>query len=95
MTVSSVGHRDGVMQFDDLQFERGYDASAAYSRSKLANLLFTFELHSRLDAVGARAIALAAHPGNARTDLWREPSLAWPACRSPTRRIRTLVEAVA
>src|SRR5215471_5291091 len=48
VTVSSVGHRDGVMRFDDLQFERGYRADDAYGQSKLANLLFTYELAARL-----------------------------------------------
>jgi NAD(P)-dependent dehydrogenase (short-subunit alcohol dehydrogenase family) len=63
VTVSSVGHWDGVMRFDDLQFERGYRADDAYAQSKLANLLFTYELAARLRAAGSRTIALAAHPG--------------------------------
>jgi NAD(P)-dependent dehydrogenase (short-subunit alcohol dehydrogenase family) len=76
VTVSSVGHRDGVMRFDDLQFERGYRADDAYGQSKLANLLFTYELAARLRAAGSRTIALAAHPGIARTGLFRwDP---WP-----------------
>jgi NAD(P)-dependent dehydrogenase (short-subunit alcohol dehydrogenase family) len=74
VTVSSAAHRRGVIRFDDLQSERGYDAAAAYAQSKLANLLFTFELQSRLEAIGAATIALAAHPGNARTGLWRSSS---------------------
>jgi NAD(P)-dependent dehydrogenase (short-subunit alcohol dehydrogenase family) len=77
VTVSSVGHRDGVMRFDDLQFERGYRADDAYAQSKLANLLFTYELAARLQAAGQRTIALAAHPGVARTELFRwDPRLA-------------------
>jgi len=76
VTVSSVGHWDGVMHFDDLQFERGYRADDAYAQSKLANLLFTYELAARLRAAGSRTIALAAHPGIARTGLFRwDP---WP-----------------
>jgi NAD(P)-dependent dehydrogenase (short-subunit alcohol dehydrogenase family) len=72
VTVSSEGHRDGEMCFSDLQFERrGYHADRAYAQSKLANLLFTYELQARLRAAGAAAIALAAHPGLARTRLWR------------------------
>jgi NAD(P)-dependent dehydrogenase (short-subunit alcohol dehydrogenase family) len=74
VTVSSDAHRRGAMRFDDLQSERGYDAAAAYAQSKLANLLFTYELHARLEAIGAGTIALAAHPGNARTGLWRSSS---------------------
>jgi NAD(P)-dependent dehydrogenase (short-subunit alcohol dehydrogenase family) len=73
VTVSSIGHRmgTGTMHFDDLQSERGYQPWPAYYQSKLANLLFTYELQSRLAEAGAGTIALAAHPGNARTDLWR------------------------
>jgi NAD(P)-dependent dehydrogenase (short-subunit alcohol dehydrogenase family) len=71
VTVSSVGHREGVMHWDDLQFSRGYDADAAYGQSKLANLLFTYQLQARLRDSGAPTIALAAHPGLARTSLWR------------------------
>ena len=71
VTVSSVGHRDGVMHFDDPQFESGYRADDAYAQSKLANLLFTFELATRLSAARHQTIALAAHPGIARTDLFR------------------------
>jgi NAD(P)-dependent dehydrogenase (short-subunit alcohol dehydrogenase family) len=88
VTVSSIAHRRAVMRFDDLQSGRGYDASDAYARSKLANLLFTYELHARLSAAGASTIAVAAHPGNARTDLWRTSSLLERALIS--RRLRLL-----
>ena len=74
VTVSSVAHRRGLMHFGDLQSEHRYKPADAYGQSKLANLLFTNELQARLDAAGARTIALAAHPGNARTDLWRTSS---------------------
>ena len=73
--MSSVGHRYGTMHFDDLQFERGYNANQAYWQSKLANLLFSYELHTRLSATGARTSSLAAHPGVVRTELWRTSSL--------------------
>jgi NAD(P)-dependent dehydrogenase (short-subunit alcohol dehydrogenase family) len=74
VTVSSVGHHDGVMNFDDLQAEREYRPSPAYSQSKLANLLFTYELQRRLSGAGTATIALAAHPGVVGTDLWRTSS---------------------
>jgi NAD(P)-dependent dehydrogenase (short-subunit alcohol dehydrogenase family) len=74
VTVSSIAHRRGVMQFDDLQSEPRYKPGDAYGQSKLANLLFTYELQARLEAAGSRTIALAAHPGNARTELWRTSS---------------------
>ena len=77
VTVSSNAHKmgDGVMHFEDLQLERGYKPWPAYYQSKLANLLFTYELQRRLAAAGAGTIAVAAHPGNARTDLWRHSGL--------------------
>lgn len=67
VTVSSVGHKRGVMNFADPHFEQGFRSHDAYFQSKLANLLFTYELQRRLAAAGAGTIALAAHPGNART----------------------------
>jgi NAD(P)-dependent dehydrogenase (short-subunit alcohol dehydrogenase family) len=67
VTVSSVGHRRGAMHFDDLHFTKSYSDRQAYFQSKLANLLFTYELQRRLAASGASTIAVAAHPGNART----------------------------
>ena len=74
VTVSSNGHRAGRMNFDDLQSARHYQKMAAYGQSKLANLMFTYELQRRLSAAGAQTIALAAHPGTARTDLTRHMS---------------------
>ena len=57
--------------FDDLQSQRRYRRMAAYYQSKLANLMFTYELQRRLAAAQARTQALAAHPGKARTELTR------------------------
>jgi NAD(P)-dependent dehydrogenase (short-subunit alcohol dehydrogenase family) len=70
VTVSSLAHRiRGSTDFDDVQ--RPYDRVAAYGRSKLANLLFTYELQRRLAARDVSTIAVAAHPGNSRTELFR------------------------
>ena len=69
VSVSSSMHRLGRIDFDDLQSERSYGPWRAYQQSKLANLLFTFELQRRLARRGARAIAVAAHPGYAATHL--------------------------
>jgi NAD(P)-dependent dehydrogenase (short-subunit alcohol dehydrogenase family) len=74
VTVSSNGHRAGRMNFDDLQSSRHYLKFAAYGQSKLANLMFTYELERRLKAAGAQTTALAAHPGTARTELTRHMS---------------------
>jgi NAD(P)-dependent dehydrogenase (short-subunit alcohol dehydrogenase family) len=69
VTVSSLLHRRGTMDFD--ADDRAYNRTAAYARSKLANLLFAYELSRRLTAAGAQAISLAAHPGYASTELTR------------------------
>jgi len=69
VTVSSMGHRLGRIDFDDLQSERSYSRTGAYGRSKLANLLFTYELQRRL--IGAQTIAVAAHPGSSSSELSR------------------------
>src|SRR6476661_5272892 len=72
VTVSSVGHRIlARIHFDDPQLERGYNRVAAYGQSKLANLLFTYELQRRLKAKDAPTAALAAHPGFSDTELMR------------------------
>jgi NAD(P)-dependent dehydrogenase (short-subunit alcohol dehydrogenase family) len=51
------------IHFDDLQWERRYNRVAAYSQSKLANLMFAYQLHHRLAGARAKTIAVAAHPG--------------------------------
>jgi len=71
VTVSSLGHRlQARINFDDLQGERSYRRVAAYGQSKLANLLFTYELQRRLSGAHT-TIAVAAHPGFATTELTR------------------------
>ena len=74
VTVSSTAHKPGRIDFDDLMSERSYRKWSAYSQSKLANLLFAYELQRRLDAADAHAattqtISVAAHPGYAATNL--------------------------
>ncbi len=72
VTVASIAHRNQAdIHFDDLQWERSYNRVAAYGQSKLANLMFTYELQRRLAAKGAPTIAVAAHPGISNTELMR------------------------
>lgn len=72
VNLSSMGHRYGKMDFDDLHWERKpYKNIQSYGQSKLANLLFTRELHRRLKARGATTLSVAAHPGWSQTDLQR------------------------
>ena len=71
VTVSSLAHRVRArINFDDLQGERSYSRVGAYGQSKLANLMFTYELQRRLSGAGT-TIAVAAHPGLAGTELSR------------------------
>jgi NAD(P)-dependent dehydrogenase (short-subunit alcohol dehydrogenase family) len=69
VNVSSAAHQYDTMDFDDLGFRRGYFGMKAYARSKLANVLFAYELARRLDSRQVTANAL--HPGHVATDMWR------------------------
>ncbi len=72
VTLSSVAHSmGGKFDFDNLNAEKGYNKYAAYSQSKLANLLFTYELQRRFEVAQIDALAVAAHPGVATTNLQR------------------------
>ena len=88
VTTSSTAHKIGRLNFDDLQWERSYSRVRAYGQSKLANLLFAYELQRRLAASGANTISLACHPGYAATNLqlagprmagssWQERASQW------------------
>jgi retinol dehydrogenase-14 len=68
VTVASVGHRRGTLDFDDLGYERGYSIMRAYMRSKLANVLFAAELARRLAGTGVTSNSL--HPGSVATNIW-------------------------
>src|SRR5579859_1862579 len=65
VNVSSAAHKGGSINFDDLQFERGYSAWRAYNQSKLANIMFTYELARHLPA--GQVTANALHPGTVTT----------------------------
>lgn len=69
VVVSSIAHKFGTLDFDDLMTSRDYTPSKAYFRSKLANLMFAFELDRRLKEAGCKAVAIACHPGYSNTNL--------------------------
>lgn len=69
VALSSVAARQGAIDFDDLQAERAYRPMPVYAQSKLACLLFAFELQRRSDRHGWGIASMAAHPGIARTEL--------------------------
>jgi NAD(P)-dependent dehydrogenase (short-subunit alcohol dehydrogenase family) len=69
VTLSSEVHWIGKLRFDDLQSERGYNNWRAYAQSKLANLMFCFELARRATEADTALVSVAAHPGYAATNL--------------------------
>lgn len=69
VVVSSIAHKMGRIAFEDLDSERSYDPLTAYCQSKLANLVYAFELQRRLAARGSRVGCMACHPGYAATNL--------------------------
>ena len=71
VNTSSIAHKSGKILFDDINAENGYKTVQRYSMSKLANLLFTYELQRRLERADYSTISLACHPGIADTELSR------------------------
>jgi NAD(P)-dependent dehydrogenase (short-subunit alcohol dehydrogenase family) len=74
VTLASIAHKTGRLNFDDLQSEKSYSPMGAYRQSKLADLMFAFELKRRLQAAGPPAsgvMSVAAHPGVANTNLFQ------------------------
>jgi len=69
VTVSSMVHGSGRIDWDDLQMTRNYSSQRAYNQTKLANLLFARELARRLERAGSTICSLAVHPGVARTAI--------------------------
>jgi len=79
VNVSSMAHKQGKMDFDNLLFEngKGYSPMKSYGRSKLANLLFTYELQRFFESNKTDSISVAAHPGVSQTDLFRYLDEKW------------------
>jgi NAD(P)-dependent dehydrogenase (short-subunit alcohol dehydrogenase family) len=71
VTVASIAHKRGHLNFDDLQSTRSYSPMKAYQQSKLADLMFAFELDRRLRAANSPIMSLAVHPGVANTNLFQ------------------------
>jgi NAD(P)-dependent dehydrogenase (short-subunit alcohol dehydrogenase family) len=71
VTIASIAHKRGQLNFDDLQSTKSYSPMRAYQQSKLADLMFSFELYSRLQAAKSPIMSIAAHPGVANTNLFQ------------------------
>ena len=98
VTVSSAAQSMGTIDFADLQGERDYNGQRAYNQSKLANVMFTYELARRL--AGSPVTANVLHPGVVRTNFGREDSGGWmrvmlpilrPILKSPSRGAATSI----
>ncbi|AGB33347.1 short-chain dehydrogenase/reductase SDR [Natrinema pellirubrum DSM 15624] len=94
VTVSSGVHENGEIDFDDLQHEDDYDKWDAYAQSKLANVLFAYELERRLLTADANAASMAVHPGYANTQLQlRGPEQSGSRLRKAAMRVLNTVAA--
>jgi len=69
VSLASLAHNWGGLRLDDPNFTKGYNKRAAYGQSKLACLIFAYELDRRLRAAGSSTLSVAAHPGVAATNL--------------------------
>ncbi|NMO04522.1 SDR family NAD(P)-dependent oxidoreductase [Gordonia sp. TBRC 11910] len=89
VTVGSVAHRRGTIDFDDIDMRRSFSVSAAYSRSKLAQMVFATELDRRLSASNREVTSVMAHPGASRTGVMRGHNrlLQWGFHSPKTRRL--------
>jgi len=71
VVVGSLAHKAGTINFSDLQWESRYSRAGAYAQSKLATIMFCYQLHRRLTASGKRTLAIGAHPGYTNSELMR------------------------
>jgi NAD(P)-dependent dehydrogenase (short-subunit alcohol dehydrogenase family) len=94
VTVSGSGVRSARLEFDNLQSERRYvPHGGAYTQSKLADLIFAFELHRRLSTANSRIASIAAHPGWALTDIGRSANRGFRILRRLSRPLWQSAEA--
>ncbi len=71
VTLASIAHKQGTLNFEDLQAEKSYSPMGSYRQSKLADLVFALELDRRLRARNSKVMSVAAHPGVANTNLFQ------------------------
>lgn len=71
VTLSSMAHRNGKIDFGNLKLEKPFDKFREYGQSKVADLIFSFELQRRIDARGLDVVSTACHPGVSKTELLR------------------------
>lgn len=74
VTLSSIAHKNGTLDFENFKLEKPFDKFREYGQSKVADLIFTFELQRRLQKAGSHTLSVAAHPGISKTELLRTDS---------------------
>lgn len=72
VTISSMAHRNGEIDFDNLKLEKPFNKFREYGQSKVADLIFAIELQRRLAASGSQVVSVACHPGVSKTELLRD-----------------------
>ena len=91
VTIASIAHKRGRLNFDDIQYTKGYAPMKAYQQSKLANLMLAFELDRRLRAAGSSIMSISAHPGVAHTNLFVKGNYS-PAEKAARRMLGQVIE---
>ncbi len=71
ITLSSIAHKNGIIDFDNLKLEKPFDKFREYGQSKVADLIFSFELQRRLNKIKSTTISIGVHPGVSKTELLR------------------------
>lgn len=71
VTLSSLAHTNGIIDFENLKWEKPFDKFREYGQSKVADLIFTFELQRRLEKAHSQTLSIGAHPGISKTELLR------------------------
>jgi NAD(P)-dependent dehydrogenase (short-subunit alcohol dehydrogenase family) len=74
VTLSSIAHKNGALDFENFKLEKSFDKFREYGQSKVADLIFTFELQRRLEKSNSTTISVGAHPGISKTELLRTDS---------------------
>ncbi len=71
VTLSSIAHRNGRIDFENLRLEKPFDKFREYGQSKVADLIFTLEMQRRFERYGVNSVSVGAHPGISKTELLR------------------------
>ncbi len=71
VTLSSIAHKNGILDFDNFKMEKPFDKFREYGQSKVADLIFTIEMQRRLERIESHVLSVGCHPGISKTELLR------------------------